>query len=121
MEQLLFLFIFSLLLIHEMDAVRTKEWRMFIILKDMKDETAHRVFTIIHLPLYLCALYALSIGGTASYVLKIIIDAFLIGHAALHYAFRNHSGNGFESGFSKTIIYGAATLAVLHFCLLFVE
>ena len=36
----------SLLLIHEMDAIRTKEWKMFIILKDMADETAYKIFAV---------------------------------------------------------------------------
>jgi len=37
---------------HEMDAIRTKEWRMLIILKDIADETAYKIFTLAHLPLY---------------------------------------------------------------------
>ncbi|WP_368665131.1 DUF6713 family protein, partial [Paenibacillus borealis] len=43
---------FALLLLHEMDAIRAKEWRMFIILKDMEDNRVFKVFTILHLPLY---------------------------------------------------------------------
>lgn len=37
-----FAFIF-LLLMRKIDAVRTKEWKMFIILKDMADEKAYKV------------------------------------------------------------------------------
>ncbi len=119
MEQILFLIILSFLLVHEMDAIRAKEWKMFIVLKDMADEAACKVFMIIHFPLYLAALYALLSGGTAGYVLKIIIDVFLLGHALIHFAFRKHSGNGFHTLFSKIIIYSMAALALLHFILLF--
>ena len=119
MEQLTFLITLSLLLVHEMDAIQAKEWKMFIILKDMTDETACNVFIGFHFPLYFCALYALLSGGTAGYVLKIIIDVFLLGHALIHFAFRKHSGNGFHTLFSKIIIYSMAALALLHFILLF--
>ncbi len=110
--------ILSLLFVHEMDAIRAKEWKMFIVLKDMADETACKVFMSLHFPLYLGALYVLLRGGTAGYVLKIIIDVFLLGHALIHFAFRKHSGNGFHTLFSKTIIYVMAVFALLHFVLL---
>ncbi|MEM5012432.1 DUF6713 family protein [Niallia taxi] len=45
-------FFHSLFLLHEMDAIRRSEWRMFIVLKDTEDSTAYMVFTLIHLPLY---------------------------------------------------------------------
>ncbi|MFD2881450.1 DUF6713 family protein [Paenibacillus rhizoplanae] len=35
-----------------MDAIRAKEWRMFIFLRELTDERAFKVFTILHLPLY---------------------------------------------------------------------
>ena len=35
-----------------MDAIRHSEWRLFIILKDMEDSKAYKVFTFIHLFLY---------------------------------------------------------------------
>ena len=119
MEQLTFLITLSLLLVHEMDAIQAKEWKMFIVLKDMADEMACKVFIGIHFPLYFCAFYALLSGGTAEYVLKIIIDVFLLGHAVIHFAFRKHVDNGFRSLYSKAIIYSMAALALLHFILLF--
>lgn len=56
-----FLFNFSLFLLHEMDAIRRSEWKLFIVLKDMEESKAYRVFTFIHLPLYtiiLCFLFS---------------------------------------------------------------
>ena len=116
----MFTAIFSLLLIHEMDAIRAKEWKMFIVLKDMGEEAAYKVFTILHFPLYFMALYIMTQGETnTNYIFKIIIDVFLITHAIIHFCFRKHILNGFKSLFSKTIIYLMAVLSILHLCLLF--
>ncbi|XVL60972.1 hypothetical protein PWP87_04070 [Paenibacillus amylolyticus] len=48
----LFLFNLSLFLLHEMDAIRRSEWKLFMVLKDMEDDKAYRYFTWIHLPMY---------------------------------------------------------------------
>lgn len=116
MEKILVTMICALLLIHEMDAIRLREWKLFILLRDMKDETAYRIFTILHLPLYMLILYMVFYGNaTASALWKGIIDLFLIGHGILHFGFRKHKENGFTSLFSKSIIYIMPVLAVLHF------
>lgn len=47
---LLFLFNLSLFLLHEMDAIRRSEWKLFFVLQDMDDAKAYKVFTLIHLP-----------------------------------------------------------------------
>ncbi|MEA0978893.1 DUF6713 family protein [Lysinibacillus irui] len=39
-----------------MDAIRRSEWRLFIVLKDMEDSKAYKVFTFIHLFLYVIIL-----------------------------------------------------------------
>ncbi len=118
MEQLIFTLAFSLLLVHEMDAIQAKEWKIFLVLKDMTDELACKVFTGMHVPLYAGVLYVLLRGGAAGHALQIIIDVFLAGHAVIHFAFRKHVDNGFQSLYSKTIIYSMAALALLHLTLL---
>ncbi len=119
MEQLILTRAFSLLLVHEMDAIQAKEWKIFLVLKDMTDELACKVFTGMHVPLYAGVLYVLLRGGAAGHALQIIIDVFLAGHAVIHFAFGNHVDNGFQSLYSKTIIYSMAALALLHLTLLF--
>lgn len=119
MTTTVFIFLISLLLVHEMDAIRTKEWKMFIILKDMADETAYKVFTLIHLPLYFAAFFVMVQGGaSANVVLRFVIDIFLIAHSIIHFLFRNKPDNGFTSIFSKTIIYSMGVLSVIHLFLL---
>ncbi|MEM1483719.1 DUF6713 family protein [Oscillospiraceae bacterium PP1C4] len=77
MYTVLFAIIISLLLIHEMDAIRTKEWKMFIILKKMTDEKAYKVFTLIHLPLYFLIIWIMAKGEkSVNLPLYYIIDFF---------------------------------------------
>lgn len=107
----LFIVIISLLLIHEMDAIRTKEWKMFIILKDISNELAYKIFTFVHLPLYFIAIFVMVQGGvSANAILYFVIDFFLIGHSIIHFCFRKKPNNGFTSTFSKTIIYSLSIL-----------
>ena len=56
---IIFYLALTLLFVHEMDAVRRKEWKMFIVLKDMEDEKACHIFLLLHIPLYLMILLLL--------------------------------------------------------------
>lgn len=93
---ILFLLNFSLFLLHEMDAIRHSEWRLFIILKDMEDSKAYKVFTFIHLFLYVVILSLLF----SQY--QTIIPR-----------------NEFKNRFSRAIIYPIGFLAVIHLVFLF--
>ncbi|MGH3144645.1 MAG: DUF6713 family protein, partial [Rubrobacter sp.] len=47
-----FLLGFCFLLVHEMDAIRCKEWRVFPVTSRMADEAGYVAFTALHVPLY---------------------------------------------------------------------
>jgi hypothetical protein len=112
---------FSLLLLHEMDAIRAKEWRMFIILKDMREESAYIVFSLVHLPLYFWMIHTISQTVAGGYVIPYLaLDIFLIFHTVIHFCFRKKAANGFTSAYSNALIYGMGVLTVLHLVLLFV-
>ena len=116
----LYAFIFSLLLLHEMDAIRAKEWKMFIILKDMEEQTGYLVFSLVHLSLYFWVIFTVSQIWSGGYAfVYILTDIFLIGHAVIHYFFRKHAANGFTSVYSNILIYSMAVLSVIHLFLLF--
>jgi len=109
----------SLLLLHEMDAIRTKEWNMFIILKDMSERTAYLVFSIGHLPLYFVVIYAVSqTRGSSFAIIWLIVDLFLIAHAIVHFFFRKHAAYGFHSLYSNILIFGMAALGLIHLLLM---
>jgi hypothetical protein len=105
----------SLLLLHEMDAVRRGEWRMFPFLKTLPEERAYRLFTLLHLPLYTLLLWLLGEGAPVPGMAA--VDLLLVAHAVLHRCCEGHPGNAFRSRFSRSIIYAMAGLALLHLAL----
>ena len=120
MTYAIFILLISLFLLHEMDAIRTKEWRMFVIFKNIPDESAYRIFTLAHMPLFFLVLWIIIQGeATAKFVLYCVTDIFLIAHAMTHYLFKNNKNNGFTSGFSKILINSMAVLAIIHLSLLY--
>lgn len=111
--QVIFALELALLFIHEMDAIRRQEWKMFIRLKDMEDEKAYRVFMLLHIPLYAVILFLLL--SDAARIGYYVTDVFLIVHLFIHWGFRNHHANRLNSGLSKCIILSAGILAFIHF------
>ena len=102
----------ALLFTHEMDAIRRQEWKMFIILKDMDDEKACRIFMLLHVPLYMAIL--LLLFSSFSHVGYYVVDIFLLIHMVIHLGFRKHLDNKFGSTISKVIINSAGLLAIVH-------
>ncbi|WP_313373290.1 MULTISPECIES: DUF6713 family protein [Lysinibacillus] len=112
----LFLFNLSLFLLHEMDAIKRSEWRLFIVLKDMEDSKAYKVFTFLHLFLYVIIFSLLF--SEYQIIVFWFLDLFLIIHAILHLFFEKHPRNEFKNTFSRAIIYPMGILAVVHFLFL---
>ncbi|WP_018885519.1 DUF6713 family protein [Paenibacillus massiliensis] len=114
---IVFLLNLSLFLLHEMDAIRHAEWKMFVVLKEMEDSTAYKIFTAIHLPLYLIILYFLF--SPHQTIVFWVLDLFFMIHALLHLLFEKHPQNGMKNAYSRSIIYGMGILAMVHVMLLF--
>jgi hypothetical protein len=97
-----------LLFVHEMDAIRLQEWKMFLFLSQMQEENAYLIFTAIHIPLYVLLFWGLSINQTNGINRRLIIalDIFFIVHLFLHILFLNHINNQFKSLFSWGLITG---------------
>jgi hypothetical protein len=101
-----FLLGLALLLVHELDAVRCHEWRMFPGLAALPDRWALRLFILLHVPL----LYVL-LGGVAAGPdtrLVVALDLFFVLHLGLHLLFLRHPQNEFRDALSWTLIVGAA-------------
>lgn len=112
---IIFSFNLAMLLIHEMDGVRCREWSLFIILRDLTDSLAYVIYVIAHIPLYSIIFYFLCFSYDNENIM-LMIDLFILVHALLHFCFRNHMKNEFNSFLSKLIIYGAAFTAAVHLC-----
>jgi hypothetical protein len=110
----------SLLLAHEMDAVRLKEWRLFVFLSGMREETAYTVFTAIHVPIYLCVFLALlgSASGDAHHLI-IGLNLFFIVHVLLHILFLKHPHYQFRTVFSWVLIAGCGVCGALDLLMSF--
>lgn len=111
-QNLIFSLALALLFTHEMDAIRKQEWKMFILLKEMEEERAYRIFMLLHIPLYTVLLMLLF--STKFRTGVYLTDTFLIAHMLIHLGFRNHPANRFNNGISKGIIFLAGVLAIVH-------
>ena len=101
----------GLLLTHEMDAIRHKEWEMFIFLKDLPENTAYLVFTLPHILLYALVLF----------FLLYVVDIFVICHLFIHFIFRRHPNNQLTGFWSLVIINLAGIIAAVHLILMAAE
>ena len=109
---LIFLIGLTLLLVHELDAIQQHEWRFFFAFTRLGDETACRLFTALHLPLFVFMLWNLSLPA-----FQIGFDLFLIIHAGVHWLLRNHPKITFNHWFSRQWIFGGAVMGIAHLAL----
>ncbi len=103
-----FLLGLSLLFLHEMDAVRCHEWRIFPGLSLLKERTGFLVFMALHVPLFIVVVSALENPG-----FRKGFDGFLILHFGLHLLFLRHPRNEFKDWISWMIISAAALCGAL--------
>ncbi|MBC8099381.1 MAG: hypothetical protein H7Y11_08055 [Armatimonadetes bacterium] len=112
---LLFALTVASLATHELDAILHHEWRLplFFFLKPFSDETAYRIFTLLHIPL-------LTFIIAHAQVLNVQrgFDVFTIVHVGLHIGFRNHPQYEFNNWFSNVLIVGAGVCGALHLLVL---
>lgn len=105
----------SMLLLHEMDAVDKREWRLLFVLRTLPDEGALRWFIGLHVPLFVALLVLVAAVESAT-VSRIEggVDVFLILHAALHERIGSHGETAFANNFSRLLIWSAAGLGAAH-------
>ncbi len=105
-----FLLGITLIFLHEMDAVRCKEWRIFPGLSRLDDRRGFLVFILAHVPLVHWVLLQIKMANE-----KFIyyFDIFLIVHLVLHLLFLRHPKNEFKNAVSWLIIAGAALCGLL--------
>lgn len=97
----------AFILMHEMDAVRCREWRIFPGLHLLSDKAGFLVFILAHIPLFYF-LFAGLLGPDDPAGLMYGLDLFFIIHLGLHMLFLLHPKNEFRDPISWSIILGAA-------------
>ena len=112
--ELLFVINLSFLVMaHELDAIHQQEWRFFFASVPLDDKAAYRLFTALHVPLFVFIVWNLQ-----SFWFQLGFDIFLIIHAGLHWILRNHPKINFNNWFSRLWIFGGALLGAIHIALL---
>lgn len=100
----------AFILIHEMDAIRCKEWRLLPGLSTLNDKAGLVLFTFLHLPLFYWIILEIQSDNES---FRIGFDYFLVVHLILHLLFLMHKKNEFKDWISWTIIIGAALFGFL--------
>ncbi|MEM8784770.1 MAG: DUF6713 family protein [Pseudomonadota bacterium] len=116
MSSLFFILGLTFLLLHEMDAVRCREWRILPVTAFLSDRTGFVVFMALHIPLYffgflaLTGAYGTGVAETTAFWLSI----FFIVHLVLHMLLLRHPENEFVSFSSWIWIVGMAIFGGLY-------
>lgn len=105
----------TLILIHEMDAIRCKEWRIFPLLDRLDDKRGFLVFTWAHVPLYLLLFWGLFGAEGLNRGVMRGLDIFFIVHTGLHVLFLRHPRNEFKSFTSWAFILGAGIAGLIDY------
>lgn len=106
---LLFLNNLAWLMAHELDAIYQGEWRFFNIPFQLDDDIAYRLFTLLHVPLFILLIWAIP-----SKAFQIGFDIFVIGHALVHWLLRNHPKITFNAWFSRVLIFAPFITSIIH-------
>ena len=105
----------SLFFVHEMDAVRRNEWKMFIYLPTLKPEMGYVVFSLIHVPCFVLIFLGLfSADQVFRHYFIMFLNIFFIIHFFLHLVFIRHPNNEFRSAFSWFIIGGMFLMGMFN-------
>jgi len=101
----------AFIIMHEMDAIRCHEWRIFPLTSFLKDRTGMIVFVFLHIPLF----YFLLLPSTVEDSLfRNGFSIFLIVHVFLHLLFLLHKKNEFKDWISWTLITGAGVCGAAY-------
>lgn len=111
-EHLFFFLGLSLLLMHEMDAIRCREWRIFPGMSMLSDRVGQIVFIFVHIPLFYFILWQLA---NSQNIEKFIwgFSLFMIIHLGLHILFLKNRNNEFKDWISWTIIIGVGLCGLI--------
>lgn len=102
----------SLLFMHEMDAIRCHEWRIFPGLHLLNDTLGHLIFMFAHIPLYFFIFWKLTHSPDPEAFIR-GMNVFMVIHLGLHILFLKHKKNEFKDGISWTLIAGAGICGLL--------
>lgn len=104
------------IILHEMDAIRCKEWRIFPGLSWLDDKWGFPVFLFAHVPLFFFLFIGLA-DPVRSASLIYGLNLFFVVHFGLHILFLWHPRNLFTDWVSWAILSGAGLCGLLSLVL----
>jgi hypothetical protein len=102
----------SLLAMHEMDAIRCREWRILPGLSMLSDKMGHMVFLFAHIPLFYFVFRGLTYRPSPDGLIY-GFNIFMMVHLGLHLLMLWHKNNEFKDWISWTIIIGAGACGLI--------
>ena len=102
----------SFLTLHEMDAIRCREWRIFPGLSLLSDKIGHVFFVFAHLPLFYFVFWQLTYSKDIEAFMK-GFNIFMIVHLLLHILFLKHKNNEFKDWISWSILIGSGLCGII--------
>lgn len=112
MSQLFYSLAIIMLLIHEFDAYRCKEWQIFPGLSGLPEEKGKRTFLLAHIPLLALLILGYSIDVLYPIFFK-IVNVFIILHVVLHILFIPHPKNQFKDWITWSILVSSGLLSTI--------
>lgn len=109
-EHFLFYLALSFFCVHEMDAVRCREWRIFPLLSLLDDRWGRIIFILAHIPLFFILRFQLA-GADNSFITG--MNIFFILHMLLHLLYLRHKKNEFKDAISWLLIAGNGICGLL--------
>lgn len=103
----------ALFFLHEMDAVRCREWRIFPILEKVEERTAMLWFFWLHVPLFGLLIWGVASAYAGSNLFSLLFGGFCVLHGFLHWLYERHPRNEFRNALSRSIIWSCAAAGLL--------
>ena len=117
-DNLLFYLGLTFIIIHEMDAIRCKEWRIFPGLNLLSDNLGFSIFLFSHIPLF--GLIFLELANKPNNEIFInYLEYFFIAHLFIHIIYLRNPKNLFKDFISWTFIIAPALFGLIDLVIKF--
>jgi len=113
-EKILLFTNLSLFILHEMDAIHCKEWKMFVFLNKLPNSKGRFIFLILHLPLFIVFFFLMEFQFETFFW---IINIFFVIHLLMHNILRKHEFNYFKSKYSILLITSMGLIGLISILL----
>lgn len=104
---------------HELDAVKRHEWRILPVLRVAPELVGEQFFIWIHIPLFFLIFWMSK--DSADGLFALCLSGFAVVHVGLHWLFRNHPANEFNTTSSWSLIGLTGLLGALHLAVVSME